>query len=77
MFYFILVEKQSETRLQPFNIADYKGTANLQQLNALADRLRSQYQYEPGSFLENTDELDANRFVAKIDWNPSATKIYS
>ncbi|MDQ6755456.1 MAG: carboxypeptidase regulatory-like domain-containing protein [Bacteroidota bacterium] len=71
LFYFILAEKQSEVRPQPFNISEYRGTASLQQLNALADLLRNKYQYEPGS-LENTDELNAHRFVAKIDWNPSA-----
>jgi len=72
LFYFILAEKQSDLRPQPFNIAEYKGPANLQQLNALADLLRNKYNYEPGSFLENRDALNANRFVAKIDWNPSA-----
>ncbi len=72
LFYFILAEKQSDLRPQPFNIVEYKGFANLQQLNALADLLRNKYNYEPGSFLENTDALNANRFVVKIDWNPSA-----
>ncbi len=72
LFYFLLAEKQSELRPQAFNITEYRGTINLQQLNALADILRNKYQYEPGSFLENTDKLNADRFVAKIDWNPSA-----
>ncbi len=72
LFYFLLVEKQSELRPQVFNIAEYRGTVNLQQLNALSELLRNKYQYEPGSFLENTDNLNADRFVAKIDWNPSA-----
>ncbi len=72
VFYFFLVEKQSELRPQVFNIAEYRGTVNLQQLNALSNLLRTKYQYEPGSFLENTDKLNADRFVTKIDWNPSA-----
>ncbi|HUS01560.1 MAG TPA: carboxypeptidase regulatory-like domain-containing protein, partial [Chitinophagaceae bacterium] len=71
LFYFILAETQSEVRPQPFNIGEYRGAATLQQLNAIADVLRNKYQYEPGSFLEATDELSARRFVIKVDWNPS------
>ncbi|MDB5232195.1 MAG: hypothetical protein JWN76_3000, partial [Chitinophagaceae bacterium] len=77
LFYFILAEKQSEVRPQPFNFSEYRGAASLQQLNALADVLRNKYQYEPGSFLENTDELNANRCVVKLDWNPSASNKFT
>ncbi len=71
LFYFSLLERQSEVRPQPFNTNEYKGTSNLQQLNALADLLRSKYNYDPGSFLETKDALNASRFVLKFDWNAS------
>jgi outer membrane receptor for Fe3+-dicitrate len=71
LFYFALLEKQSEVRPQPFNANEYKGTSNQQQINALADLLRSKYNYDPGSFLETKDELKATRFVLKFDWNAS------
>jgi hypothetical protein len=72
LFYFLLAEKQSEVRPQSFNITEYQGAITLQQLDLLSDLLRNKYQYDPGSFLENTDKLNADRFVSKIDWNPSS-----
>lgn len=71
-FYFFLAEKQSEIRPQPFNILEYQGNSKMQQLTDLADRLRNFYQYEPGSFLETRDKLNAVRLMVKADWNPSA-----
>jgi len=71
LFYFLSVEKQLEKRPQSFNFSEYKGNSNLEQLNALADSLRKKYSYEPGSFLETNEEVNATRTVFKIDWNPS------
>ncbi|MEO7984102.1 MAG: carboxypeptidase regulatory-like domain-containing protein, partial [Bacteroidota bacterium] len=71
VFYFALLEKQSDVKPQPFDYNEYLGTSNQQQINALADSLRSKYKYEPGSFLETKDELDATRLVLKFDWNAS------
>jgi hypothetical protein len=69
LFYFVLFEKQSETRPQPFNILDYRGTSNQQQLDELTNFLKTNYHYDPGSFLETKDELDATRVNIKLDWN--------
>lgn len=71
LFYFVLLEKQSEKRPQPFNILDYRGASNRQQLDALTDFLKTNYQYDPGSFLETKDDLDATRLNIKLDWNAS------
>jgi hypothetical protein len=71
LFYFLLAEKQSETRPQVFNISEYRGSSNLQQLNALYNRLQNFYHYDPGSFTESIDELNTTKFMGKVDWNPS------
>lgn len=71
IFYFALIERQSEVRPQPFNISTYKGASSLNQLNALSNFLQTQYHYDPGSFLETRDELNATRAVIKVDWNAS------
>lgn len=71
LFYFALIETQSESRPQLFNIAEYRGNSNLQQLEALSNFVRSTYQYDPGSFTETKDELDATRLNLKLDWNAS------
>jgi hypothetical protein len=71
LFYFALFEKQSETRPQPFNMDVYLGNSKQQDLFALSAFLNDTYQYDPGSFLETKDVLDAIRMMIKLDWNPS------
>lgn len=71
VFYFALFERQSDTRPQPFSIADYRGNSNQQQLFTLTDFIKTKYNYEPGSFLETRDNLDATRMNIKLDWNAS------
>lgn len=70
LFYFFLAELQRDTRPQPFNVADYRGNTNsLTALNALADFIRTEYNYEPGGFLDNPEKVNSDRINAKIDWN--------
>ena len=70
-FYFILLERQLDERPQPFNILDYRGSSNQQQLLALSEFINSTFQYDPGSFSETKDQLIATRLNIKLDWNAS------
>ncbi|MBA2329957.1 MAG: TonB-dependent receptor [Flavisolibacter sp.] len=70
-FYFALLERQYELRPQPFNISEYRGNSNRQQVSDLSDLLRNNYSYDPGSFLETKDQLIASRINLKFDWNAS------
>lgn len=70
LFYFLLMEKQNDLQPQPFNSSAYLGS-NAAQIESLAETMRKKYQYEPGSFLELKNKLDATRFISKLDWNPS------
>lgn len=71
LFYFVLVEQQSETRPQIFSIKDYRGQATRQQLQGLTEFLQNKYQYQTGSFLATNDDLQAFRMNVKMDWNAS------
>lgn len=71
LFYFINGEVVRFTRPQVFDMAGYSGNSNANQLNALAQHLRTKYGYDPGSIENNPENLEANRVVAKIDWNAS------
>ncbi|HEX5653186.1 MAG TPA: hypothetical protein VFX58_08935, partial [Chitinophagaceae bacterium] len=71
VFYFALIEKQSESRPRPFNMSEYRGNSTQQQLFALSDSIKNKYNYDPGSFLEGIDELTTTRVNLKIDWNAS------
>jgi hypothetical protein len=71
LFYYVLFERQNDERPQPFNVLDYRGNSNEQQLLALTEFINSKYQYDPGSFSETKDQLIATRVNIKLDWNAS------
>jgi hypothetical protein len=69
LFFFLLGELQKENRPQPFNFADYRGTGTMDSVNKLVNYLKTAYGYDPGSFLDNPEKVNAQRITAKIDWN--------
>jgi hypothetical protein len=72
LFYFINVDLQRDVRPQPFDFSQYRGNTNtIAGLETLANALRTNYGYEPGGFLDNTEEVTADRITARIDWNIS------
>jgi len=72
LFYFVLGELERNIRPQPFNFGDYRGTGNLDSVAKLVNFLKTNYNYDPGSFLDNPEEVNANRIITKFDWNINA-----
>jgi len=69
LFFFLLGEIQKEQRPQPFNFSEYTGLGTLDSVNKLINFLKTNFGYDPGSFLDNPEKVNANRATAKIDWN--------
>ena len=70
LFYFINVDLQRDVRPQPFDFSQYNGnTKDINVLNSLAATLKSNYNYEAGGFLDNTEEVNADRITVRLDWN--------
>jgi hypothetical protein len=69
LFFFVLGEIQKEVRPQPFDISTYRGNGNLTTINTLVNYLKTTYNYDPGSFLDNPEKVNADRINAKLDWN--------
>jgi hypothetical protein len=70
LFYFINVDLQRDVRPQPFDFSQYTGnTKDIATLNNLSSTVKSKYNYETGGFLDNTEEVDADRITARLDWN--------
>jgi hypothetical protein len=69
LFYFVLLEYQAESQPQPYDFAEYRGNSDQQQLIALTETLQKHFGYDAGSFLQSSNDLNARRFTAKIDWN--------
>lgn len=69
LFFFANYERQDETTPQPFDADDYAGESSISQINALADQLRNQFGYEPGTFTDNESFLVSDKVNVKFDYN--------
>ena len=71
LFYFINAESQRDVRPQPFDVDNnYLGTTKTSaQLQRLYDTLRARGGYDPGSYLDNPETINADRISVKVDWN--------
>ena len=69
VFFFVNFEKQAK----PEQTIQDKTTdaAKISTLNAIADKLRNEYNYEPGSFTDYPGGTDNMKFLARLDWNIS------
>jgi len=69
LFFFVNYEKQDNETPQPFSFNNYRGDATLADINNLASFIQSEYNYNPGGFLNNTSSLVSDKLIGKIDWN--------
>lgn len=69
LFFFILAELQRDKRPQLFDFASYRGTGTVDSVNKLVTFLKNSFNYDPGSFLDIPEKVNANRIQAKLDWN--------
>lgn len=68
LFFFLNAEFQRDETPQPFDFADYQGNSSQDQLNAFANKLK-EYGYDPGGYLNNTKELNGDKFLVRFDYN--------
>lgn len=76
LFYFALIEKQSEQRPRTVNLTDYQGNSHQQEIQDLYGFLENTYQFNPGSHLNLEDALIATKLIFKLDWNVSTKNKY-
>lgn len=69
LFFFVNAEMQRDERPQPFTFSSYEGSATQADIETLTSFLKTNYNYDPGGYLNNAEELTADRITAKIDWN--------
>ena len=70
LFYFLSLERQDDTRPQPFNRDNYGGAAiKNDSINVLINFLKNTYEYDPGDYIDNPDIIKADRLASRIDWN--------
>lgn len=71
LFFFLSAELQRDKTPQPFDFGTYNGTATLSDLDALENKLITDYGYDAGGFLDNPRELKSDKFLARLDYNIS------
>jgi hypothetical protein len=72
LFYFLSLEQQRDQTPQPFDFTTYKGNTNTTAgVQSLIDYVKNTYKYDMGNYANTTKTLNADRIVAKIDWNAS------
>jgi hypothetical protein len=70
LFYFVNIELQRELFSQPFLFDGYKGnTKDVRLATILSNAIKANYHYDPGSFLDNPESVNADRIVMRFDWN--------
>ncbi len=69
LFFFALGEIERNIRPQPFNFSEYRGNGTMDTVAKLVNFLKTNFDYDPGSFLDNPEEVNADRITTKIDWN--------
>ncbi len=69
LFYFVSAEIGRDETPKPFSFSDYSGASSKAEIDALADKLRNDFGYEPGPYLDKKASLNSNKFFGRIDWN--------
>lgn len=69
LFFFLNGEIQRDNRPQPFDPATYNGTATANDIAGLVNFLKTKYNYDAGGYIDNAEKVNADRAVAKLDWN--------
>ena len=70
LFFFVNAEIQRDQTPQPFDLAQYQGTANRDSLDKLEAKLAT-FGYDPGSFEDSQSFLNSEKITAKFDYNIS------
>ncbi|MGI9543838.1 MAG: TonB-dependent receptor, partial [Cyclobacteriaceae bacterium] len=69
LFFFVNAEIQRDETPEPFDFGNYNGTATQADLDAIIAKVRNDYNYEPGDFLNTSNKLEGEKFLGKINWN--------
>ncbi|WP_375559255.1 carboxypeptidase regulatory-like domain-containing protein [Bernardetia sp. OM2101] len=71
VFFFVNAEMQREEQSQPFPFESFRGDATQADVDQLVNFVSTNYGYDLGGYLDNGRTRDANKVLAKIDWNIS------
>ncbi|MBB4077662.1 hypothetical protein GGR28_000263 [Lewinella aquimaris] len=71
VFFFVNAELQRDETPQPFNIQNYSGNSTAADIESLRNFVSNTYNYDLGSYDNNTAYLNSDKILAKLDFNLS------
>ena len=71
LFFFTNVEFQRDKTPRPLVIDQYNGDSGIEQLEAIRNKLQTDFGYDPGEYLNNDETIDGDKVLVKLDWNAS------
>jgi hypothetical protein len=71
LFFFVNAEKMLDETPLPFDFSSYIGDASQSDMDALISKLKTDYNYDPGIYLNKTKKLESNKLFGRLDWNIS------
>jgi len=69
LFFFANAEKMTDETPLPFDFKDYIGDASQADLDALVSKLGTDYNYDPGQYLDKQKKLESTKLFGRLDWN--------
>ncbi len=69
IFFFVNAEIQRDDTPQPFDIGTYNGNSDDARLTELSNFISENYNYDIGTYDNNTAFLDSEKILAKLDFN--------
>jgi hypothetical protein len=69
LFYFINYERQEDETPASFNISNYSGNSSAADLANLANFIKTNYNYDVGTYDNNPTILNSDKITFKLDWN--------
>ncbi|SMD32671.1 Carboxypeptidase regulatory-like domain-containing protein [Reichenbachiella faecimaris] len=71
LFFFVNGEIQKDETPSPFNFGTYTGSVSRADIVDLVDYTKATYGYDPGSFEDVVQKLEAEKILVKLDYNIS------
>jgi outer membrane receptor for ferrienterochelin and colicin len=69
LFYFVNYENQNDVTPRPFDFGNYLGNSSESDLQNLIQYLSTNFNYNPGTYLDAADKLESEKLITKFDWN--------
>lgn len=70
LFFFFNAEIQRDETPKPFNFENYTGnTQNADSVQMVIDKLKNDYGYDPGTFTNNKQITNSNKYLLRLDYN--------